>query len=258
MLAKRIIPCLDIKDGKVVKGIKFKNHRTISKNIFSMVKNYVKEGADELVFYDISAYTQNKIVNKNLIYKISKIINIPFCVSGGIRTVKDASEILLSGADKISINSPAIDNPFLISKLADRFGKQCVVVGIDSFFNSKLNKYFVFKYTGDNKKTVNTNLSTLYWVKKVQKLGAGEIVLNVMNFDGLKLGYDIKQLKKIRKICKVPLIASSGAGSMNHFYEVFYKTNVDGALAASVFHDNKINIKKLKIFLFKKGIEVRL
>ncbi|WP_343154854.1 imidazole glycerol phosphate synthase subunit HisF [Buchnera aphidicola (Pseudoregma panicola)] len=258
MLAKRIIPCLDIKDGNIVKGIKFKNHRIISKNIFSMIKNYIEDGADELVFYDISAYVKNKLVNEKLIYKISKIIDIPFCVSGGIKTIEDAKKILFSGADKISINSPAIDNPNLISKLANRFGRQCIVIGIDSFFDSILNKYFVFKYTGDSKKIVKTNLSTLDWVKRVQELGAGEIVLNVINFDGLKSGYDIIQLKKIRKICKIPLVASSGAGSINHFYEVFHKSDVDGALAASVFHDNKISIKELKQFLFKKGIEIRL
>ncbi|WP_343190017.1 imidazole glycerol phosphate synthase subunit HisF [Buchnera aphidicola] len=258
MLAKRIIPCLDIKNNKIVKGIKFKNHKIISENILSIVNRYMLEGADELVFYDILAYTENKLANKNLVYKISRILNIPFCVAGGIRSVEDANKILSNGADKISINSPAIDNPNLISLLANKFGKQCVVVGIDSFFNKKLNKYFVFKYTGDSKKIVNTNLYTYDWVKKVQELGAGEIVLNVINFDGLNLGYDIKQLKKIRKICRVPLIASSGAGSYKHFYDVFKNANVDGALAASVFHNKKIHIKKLKNFLFKKGIEVRL
>ncbi|BGI51320.1 MAG: imidazole glycerol phosphate synthase subunit HisF [Buchnera aphidicola (Ceratovacuna japonica)] len=258
MLAKRIIPCLDIKDNKLVKGIKFRNHRTISKDMFSIIKNYVLDKADELVFYDITAYTKNRLVNEKLVQKISEIIDIPFCVSGGIKTMEDANKILMSGADKISINSPAIDDPNLISKLANRFGSQCVVVGIDSFFDSSIKKYVVFKYTGDSKKTVRTNLYTLDWINQIQDLGAGEIVLNVINFDGLCLGYDIRQLKKIRKICKIPLIASSGAGSFNHFYKVFKEADVNGALAASVFHDNKINIKSLKKFLFNKGIEVRL
>ncbi|WP_343188287.1 imidazole glycerol phosphate synthase subunit HisF [Buchnera aphidicola (Ceratoglyphina bambusae)] len=258
MLAKRIIPCLDIKNNKVVKGKKFRNHKIISEDILSLVSRYVKEGADELVFYDITAYTSNKLVNKNWIYKISKILDIPFCVAGGIKSIEDAKKILSNGADKISINSSAIDNPKLISKLADKFGKQCIVVGIDSMFDRISKKYFVFKYTGDSSKTIKTNIYTLDWVKKVQKLGAGEIVLNVINFDGLNSGYDINQLKSIKKICKVPLIASSGAGCYSHFYKVFLKSNVDGALAASVFHSKRINIKKLKNYLFEKGIEVRL
>ncbi|WP_343189162.1 imidazole glycerol phosphate synthase subunit HisF [Buchnera aphidicola (Chaitoregma tattakana)] len=258
MLAKRIIPCLDIKNGNVVKGIKFRNHKIICEDIFTLVKRYMSENADELVFYDITAYTENKVASKNLIYKIAEILNLPFCVAGGIKSVTDANIILSNGADKISINSPAIDDPCLISRLADKFGSQCVVVGIDSIFDAKKKKYFVFKYTGDSKKIVNTNLYTLDWVKKVQKLGAGEIVLNVINFDGLNQGYDIKQLNKIRKICKIPLIASSGAGTYKHFYDVFNESNVDGALAASVFHNKKIHINKLKKFLFKKGIEVRL
>ncbi|BBI01103.1 imidazole glycerol phosphate synthase subunit [Buchnera aphidicola (Nipponaphis monzeni)] len=257
MLAKRIIPCLDVKDGLVVKGIKFCKHKIVG-NILPLVQRYLEEGADEIVFYDILASSQKKLLDKVWISKIAEKINIPFCVAGGIKSLKDVKNILSLGADKISINSPAIQNPTLISRIADRFGVQCVVVGIDSWFNKKLNIYEVYQYTGDIKSICNTHLETIEWVDKVQKLGAGEIVLNMMNQDGIKKGYDIPQLKEIKKNSHVPIIASGGAGLSNHFYEVFDQTNVDGALAASVFHDNSINIKELKHFLYNKGITIRL
>lgn len=256
MLAKRIIPCLDVKNGLVVKGVQFKNHRIIG-NILSLVKKYIKEGADELVFYDISASVKKKLVNKNWISMIAEIINIPFCVAGGIKTLKDAKEIFDYGADKISINSHAINNPSLITQIADKFGVQAVVIGIDSYFHKIEKKYFVHQYTGSSKYTKKTVLETSKWVKIVQKYGAGEIVLNCMNQDGVQNGYDIKQLRKIRKICKVPLIASGGAGNINHFYDVFKFSDVNGALAASIFHENIVNIYKLKKFLSRKNIEIR-
>ncbi|CAL4318725.1 imidazole glycerol phosphate synthase subunit HisF [Buchnera aphidicola] len=256
MLAKRIIPCLDVKNGLVVKGVKFQNHRIIG-NILSLVNKYIQNSADELVFYDISASIKNTIVSKKWISMISEIINIPFCVAGGIKSFNDARDILSCGADKISINSYAIQNPILVSSIAEKFGVQAVVVGIDSYYHKKEKKYFVHQYTGDSKFEKKTSLETIEWVDKMQNLGAGEIVLNSMNQDGVKNGYDIKQLREIRKICKIPLIASGGAGNMNHFYDVFKFSDVDGALAASVFHDNIINIKKLKNFLLKKNIEIR-
>ncbi|CAL4042337.1 imidazole glycerol phosphate synthase subunit HisF [Buchnera aphidicola] len=256
MLAKRIIPCLDVKDGLVVKGIQFRNHKTIG-NIISLAKYYVKEGADELVFYDITASPKNRLVDKRWIEKIAEVIDIPFCVAGGINSVSDAVDILKFGADKVSINSPAIKDPSLITRIADRFGVQCVVIGIDSWFDSVKNNYQVYQYTGDSHKTISTNLETINWIKRVQTLGAGEIVLNMMNQDGMLCGYDLFLLKKARKICKVPLIASGGAGKLEHFYDVFNHTDVDGALAASVFHNKSIKIRALKKFLLNKGIEIR-
>ncbi|QJC32396.1 imidazole glycerol phosphate synthase subunit HisF [Enterobacteriaceae endosymbiont of Donacia dentata] len=258
MLAKRIIPCLDVYENKVVKGKQFKNHQIIG-DILSLASKYDKEGADELIFYDITASIDNRLVNKKWISQISNLINIPFCVAGGIQSISDAAQILHLGAEKISINSPALNNPSLITKLSKYFGTQCVVVGVDSYYNSVTKKYYVYKYTGNIKYTEITNWETIEWIKKVQDLGAGEIVLNMMNQDGLCNGYDLKQLKKIRKICKIPLIASGGAGSKKDFYNVFNKKiNVDGALAASVFHKNIINIQVLKQFLYKKNIEVRI
>ncbi|QJC34429.1 imidazole glycerol phosphate synthase subunit HisF [Enterobacteriaceae endosymbiont of Donacia crassipes] len=258
MLAKRIIPCLDVDKNVVVKGKQFKNHQIIG-DILSLAKKYDKDGADELVFYDITASINKQLVNKKWISEISKIISIPICVAGGITSIDDAAKILHLGAEKISINTPALNNPNLINQLSQYFGKQCIVIGIDSWYDKKTQKYYVYKYTGDQKNIKKTNWETIEWVKHVQKLGAGEIVLNMMNQDGLCNGYDIKQLKKIRKICKIPLIASGGAGTINDFYNVFHKKiNVDGALAASVFHKNIINIKTLKKFLYKKNIEVRI
>ncbi|CAL4319085.1 Imidazole glycerol phosphate synthase subunit HisF [Buchnera aphidicola (Eriosoma grossulariae)] len=256
MLAKRIIPCLDVKDGIVVKGIQFKNHEIIG-SILPLVKRYLTEGADELVFYDIAASVKNELVDKQWISDIAEFIDIPFCVSGGIKTIDDVKMILSFGADKISINSPALSDPNLISRIADKFGVQCLVVGIDSWFDKYDNTYKVYQYTGDSKKILKTSWNTMEWVTQVQKLGAGEIVLNVMNHDGLCSGYDLLQLKKIRKICKIPLIASGGAGSMSDFYDVFHTAGVDGALAATVFHKEIINIKKLKSFLINNGLEIR-
>lgn len=257
MLAKRIIPCLDVINNKVIKGIQFKNHEFVG-DIISLAHRYSKEGADELVFYDIMASPSNTLVNKKWISKIAEVIDIPFCVAGGISTVKQAKEILEFGADKISINSPALLNPMLIEELATHLGTQCVVVGIDTWYNPINLTYQVKCFTGDNTRIHSTQWNTLDWVKTVQQYGAGEIVLNMMNQDGMQSGYDLKQLLKIRKHCKVPLIASGGAGKLQHFLEVFRDTNVDGALAASVFHKNIINIYELKKFLTIKGIKVRL
>lgn len=256
MLSKRIIPCLDVKDGLVVKGVQFKNHEVVG-SIVDLAKSYADAGADELVFYDIAASARRDRVDKSWVYKIAEVIDIPFCVAGGIKSVEDAKEILSYGADKISINSPALSNPHLITELALRFGVQCVVVGIDSYYDKDTNQYLVKQFTGDEKTTVTTRWNTLDWVKKVQELGAGEIVLNTMNQDGMKNGYDLKQLDLVRKICNVPLIASGGAGKMEHFYDVFDKIGVDGALAASVFHKKIIDIGELKQYLKEKGVIIR-
>lgn len=256
MLAKRIIPCLDVSEGHVVKGIQFRNHIIIG-DIVALAKKYAQDGADELVFYDIHASTNRSLVDMKWIYDIACVIDIPFCVAGGITDVNDVQKILSCGADKISINSPAINNPDLITKIADRFGSQCVVVGIDSWFDEQTQKYLVYQYTGRSECTRKTVWDTISWVKEVQKKGAGEIVLNMMNQDGVCGGYDILQLNEIKKLCHVPLVASGGAGTMEDFYHVFKDANVDGALAASVFHKNIFSIKQLKHFLIKRGIRIR-
>ena len=257
MLAKRIIPCLDVRNGQVVKGVQFRNHEIIG-DIVPLAKRYAQEGADELVFYDITASSDGRVVDKSWVAKVAEVIDIPFCVAGGIKTVEDAGQILTFGADKISINSPALANPNLITQLADRYGVQCIVVGIDTWYDQESNSYHVYQFTGDEKRTVATKWNTLDWVKEVQKRGAGEIVLNMMNQDGVRNGYDLAQLKAVREVCHVPLIASGGAGTMEHFLQAFNEPDVDGALAASVFHKQIINIGELKQYLVQHGVNIRL
>ncbi|TRY32642.1 imidazole glycerol phosphate synthase subunit HisF [Aliiglaciecola sp. M165] len=256
MLARRIIPCLDVRDGKVVKGVKFRNHEIIG-DIVPLAEQYALQGADELVFYDITASSDQRVVDKSWVSRIAEVIDIPFCVAGGIKSVADAGRILEMGADKISVNSPALENPELITQLHDTFGQQCVVVGIDSYFNEKSGQYEVYQFTGDEKRTQNTGRLTADWVAEVQQRGAGEIVLNCMNQDGVRQGYDIEQLTNIRQACSVPLIASGGAGEKHHFYDVFKQADVDGALAASVFHKGIIPIPELKDFLRAQGVVIR-
>ncbi|HIF9344970.1 TPA: imidazole glycerol phosphate synthase subunit HisF [Photobacterium damselae] len=257
MLAKRIIPCLDVRDGQVVKGVQFRNHEIIG-DIVPLAKRYAEEGADELVFYDITASSDGRVVDKSWVSQVAEVIDIPFCVAGGIRTVQDANQILEFGADKVSINSPALANPALITELADKFGVQCIVVGIDSYFDVNTKQYQVYQFTGDEKRTQMTQWQTGEWVKEVQQRGAGEIVLNMMNQDGVRNGYDLTQLSNIRQVCHVPLIASGGAGEMAHFAQAFNQTHVDGALAASVFHKQIINIGQLKRYLKQQNVEIRL
>jgi cyclase len=223
--------------------------------IVELASRYRDEGADELVFYDITASPEERSVDRAWITRVAEVLDIPFCVAGGIRTVADAEEVLRNGADKISINSPALMNPPLISDLARRFGSQCVVVGVDS--REENGAYRVYRNTGDASKTEFTGLTTKAWVVEAQERGAGEIVLNCMNQDGVRQGYDITQLQQIRAITSVPLIASGGAGAMEHFAAVFAEAAVDGALAASVFHRELIHIGVLKGFLHEEGIEVR-
>lgn len=256
MLARRIIPCLDVKDGLVVKGVKFRNHEIIG-DIVPLAQRYAEIGADELVFYDITASSDQRVVDKSWVSQIAKVIDIPFCVAGGIKSVEDAGRILAMGADKISVNSPALLNPELITDLYNTFGQQCVVIGIDSFYNEETEQYEVYQFTGDENRTQKTKWQTLDWIKEVQQRGAGEIVLNCMNQDGVRQGYDIDQLKRVREVCKVPLIASGGAGNIQHFVDVFAQADVDGALAASVFHKNIIDMTDLKSFLNEQNIAIR-
>lgn len=257
MLARRIIPCLDVREGQVVKGVQFRNHEIIG-DIVPLAKRYAEEGADELVFYDITASADGRVVDKSWVAKVAEVIDIPFCVAGGIKTLEDAGQILSFGADKISINSPALADPDLISRLADRYGQQCIVVGIDTWYDDATAQYHVYQFTGDERRTIATTWQTLDWINEVQQRGAGEIVLNMMNQDGVRNGYDLEQLKRVRQVCHLPLIASGGAGTMQHFLDAFQLAEVDGALAASVFHKQIININELKQFLFDNGVEIRL
>jgi cyclase len=225
-------------------------------DIMELAERYVEEGADELVFYDITASPDGRSVDRRWINRIAGILDIPFSVAGGIRSVADAEEVLNYGADKISINSPALANPELIEALAKRFGSQCVVIGIDS--RAEDGTYRVYQYTGDPEKTKHSGRITVDWVNEVQERGAGEIVLNCMNQDGVRQGYDLPQLTLVRGHCTVPLIASGGAGKMEHFAEVFKQARVDGGLAASVFHGAEINIQDLKKYLREQSVEIRL
>lgn len=254
MLCKRIIPCLDVKNGKVIKGIQFQQH-TIVGDIVDLSERYAIEGADELVFYDITASTENRCVDAQWIRRVAECVDIPFCVAGGIRTLNDAEAILNAGADKISINSPALECPDFINQLSKKFGKQCIVIGVDSFSNN--NDYFVHQYTGDVKQSFNTKIRTQDWIQEAQERGAGEIVLNCMNQDGVRNGYDIKQLQFMQNYISIPMIASGGAGTMNDFIDVFQKTKTSGALAASVFHKKLLTIPALKQYLKHNNIEVR-
>ncbi|HAT1822033.1 TPA: imidazole glycerol phosphate synthase subunit HisF [Legionella pneumophila] len=255
MLTKRIIPCLDVRDNQVVKGVKFRNHRIIGE-ILPLAAHYSASGADELVFYDITASSDDRSVCPDWVNKVAATINIPFTVAGGIRTLHQARLILNAGADKISINSPALENPSLINELSKEFGKQCVVVGVDSQWI--VDDYFVYQYTGNENKSINSKRKTREWIREIQDRGAGEIVLNCMQSDGVRMGYDISQLSEMINLCQVPLIASGGAGKIDDFIEVFKKSHVSGALAASVFHDKILAISDIKLALRTENIEVRL
>jgi len=254
MVAVRLIPCLDVRDGRVVKGVRFRNHREMG-DIVELAERYRDEGADELVFYDITASPQRRSVDVAWVEKVAAAIDIPFCVAGGIRDVDTARTVLHAGADKVSVNSPALERPELISELAEAFGSQCVVVGVDSIREGA--QLRVRQYTGDPDNMVDPRRDTEHWVEEVQRLGAGEIVLNCMDADGVRSGYDIEQLKRIRSLSRVPLIASGGAGEAEHFLDVFRQADVDGALAATVFHSGQIAIPDLKRWLAGQGITTR-
>ena len=255
MLSRRIIPCLDVRDGRVVKGVRFRDHIDMG-DIAGLALRYRDEGADELVFYDIGASPEGRSVDYAWVERVSGLLDIPFCVAGGIRDVATARAVLHAGADKISVNSPALERPGLISELADAFGVQCIVVGIDSIREAD-GEWRVRSHTGDPSKTRKLPLRTLDWLAEAQRLGAGEIVLNCMDSDGVRRGYDLAQLREARALCEVPLVASGGAGEMQHFASVFRDADVDGALAASVFHSGDIAIPALKQYLRSQRIEVR-
>jgi cyclase len=255
MLSRRIIPCLDVRDGQVVKGVRFRDHAVMGA-IVDLALRYRDEGADELVFYDITASPEGRSVDRGWVEKVARVIDIPFCVAGGIRSVDEARAVLHAGADKISVNSPALERPALIDELADAFGVQCVVVGVDSLRDAD-GEWRVRQYTGDPAKTQALPRRTLDWVAEAQRRGAGEIVLNCMGSDGVRQGYDLEQLAAVRALCHVPLIASGGAGAPEHFRDAFVVADVDGALAASVFHSGAIAIPGLKRYLQEQGVAVR-
>ncbi|MDT8407990.1 MAG: imidazole glycerol phosphate synthase subunit HisF [Wenzhouxiangellaceae bacterium] len=254
MVAVRIIPCLDVRGGRVVKGVKFRNHVDMG-GIIERARAYRDAGADELVFYDITASPEARSVDVEWVTRVAAEIDIPFAVAGGIRDVERARSVLHAGADKISINTPALKRPELITELADAFGSQCIVIGIDSIREG--GQYRLRANTGDPDNMIDPGLDTRAWVEQVQQLGAGEIVLNCMDADGVRSGYDIEQLAEMRAVCDLPLIASGGAGKREHFLEVFERADVDGALAASVFHSGQIAIPELKSWLARQGVTVR-
>ncbi|MCI4567317.1 imidazole glycerol phosphate synthase subunit HisF [Lysobacter sp. CFH 32150] len=255
MLSRRIIPCLDVRDGRVVKGVRFRDHVDMG-DIVELALRYRNAGADELVFYDITASPQGRSVDRGWVERVARVLDIPFCVAGGIRSVEDARGVLNAGADKISINTPALEQPALIGEIAEAFGVQCVVIGIDSLRDED-GEWRVRSHTGDPDKTKALSRRTLDWVVEAQQRGAGEIVLNCMASDGVRDGYDLAQLHAVRAVCAVPLVASGGAGAPEHFAAVFREADVDAALAASVFHSGAIAIPELKRYLQGQGIEVR-
>ncbi len=255
MLTRRIIPCLDVRDGQVVKGVRFRDHVVVG-DIVDLALRYRDEGADELVFYDITASPEGRSVDRLWVERVAHAIDIPFCVAGGIRDVAAARVILHAGADKISVTSPALERPGLIDELADAFGVQCVVAGIDSLRDAD-GEWRVRQYTGDPSRMQALPRRTLDWAVEVQQRGAGEIVLNCMDADGVRGGYDLAQLRALRSRCSVPLVASGGAGTREHFLAAFADADVDAALAASVFHSGAIAIPDLKRYLADNGVSVR-
>jgi len=255
MLSRRIIPCLDVRDGQVVKGVRFRDHVVVGA-IEELALRYRDEGADELVFYDITASPERRSVDCAWIERVARLIDIPFCVAGGIRSVDEAGRVLAAGADKISINSPALQRPALIEELANAFGVQCVVLGVDSLRDAD-GQWRVRQYSGDPSATKALGKRTLDWLQEAQDRGAGEIVLNCMGSDGVCDGYDIEQLQAARAVCQVPLVASGGAGAREHFADVFRSADVDAALAASIFHSGALTIPALKRYLRDENIEVR-
>lgn len=251
MLAKRIIPCLDIKDGRTVKGVNFENLRDAGDAV-ELAKFYSDNGADELVFLDITATTEGRSTFTTLVEKIASVINIPFAVGGGIHSVEDVDRLLNAGADKVSINSSAVKNPDLIRELSQKFGSQCVILAVDAKFINGQWKVFV----SEGKK--ETDLELFSWCKKAVELGAGELLFTSMDHDGTKSGFAIEALNKLSSELPVPVIASGGAGKIEHFTELFTKTKTEAALAASIFHFGEVSIQELKKTLQAQQIPVRI
>ncbi len=234
--------------------MRFRDHRVVG-DILELAARYRDAGADELVFYDITASPEGRTVDRAWVRRVARVLDIPFCVAGGIASVSDAEEVLNAGAEKISVNSPALSDPELIDRLSERFGAQCIVVGIDSLTREE--GYRVYQFTGVVALSRQAGRDTLEWVREVQARGAGEIVLNCMASDGVRQGYDLAQLRAVRAVCSVPLVASGGAGAVAHFHDVFAEAGVDAALAASVFHSGSVDIRELKAALHAQGIAVR-
>ena len=251
MLAKRIIPCLDIKDGRVVKGVNFVDLRDAGDPV-EVAAAYSREGADEVVFLDITATHEGRATVVDLAARVAEQLSIPFTVGGGIRTVEDFHDILRQGADKISINSAAIERPGLISEAAERFGSQCVVVAIDAR-RREGGGWDVYKHGG----RLNTGLDALEWAVRAEKLGAGEILLTSMDCDGTKAGYDLELTAAVSERVGIPVIASGGAGCMEHFAEALLQGKADAVLAASLFHYHEVDIGALKTYLAARGIPIR-
>lgn len=234
--------------------MRFRDHE-VAGDILELAARYRDEGADELVLYDITASPEQRLAGRTWVRWVAELLDIPFCVAGGVRSVADAEALLSAGAEKISVNSPALEDPALIDLLARRFGSQCVVAGIDSQRTPR--GFRVWRMTGDPERAGDSGREVLEWVREVQQRGAGEIVLNCMANDGVRSGYDIEQLSAVREACRVPLVASGGAGTVGHFVEVFAQAHVDAALAASVFHSGAVRIPELKRQLRSAGIPVR-
>jgi cyclase len=251
MLAKRIIPCLDVDKGRVVKGVKFQNLRDAGDPV-EVAKSYEEQSADELVFLDITASAEERKIMIEVVQRVAETIFIPFTVGGGVSSLEDIRRLLSAGADKVSINTAAVKNPQLIYESAKRFGSQCIVVAIDAKRSER--GWEVYIHGG----RTPTGLDAVEWAKRVESLGAGEILLTSMDADGTKKGYDIELCKAVASAVSIPVIASGGAGAMEHFYEVFTQTNVDAALAASLFHFKEVSIPELKAYLKNKGVHVRL
>ncbi|MGN0362181.1 MAG: imidazole glycerol phosphate synthase subunit HisF [Bilifractor sp.] len=253
MFTKRIIPCLDINNGRVVKGVNFVNLRDAGDPV-EVAKAYDREGADEIVFLDITASSDHRRTVVDMVRKVAENVFIPFTVGGGIRTVDDFRMLLREGADKISINSSAIENPTLISEAAMKFGSQCVVVAIDARHREDGEGWTVYKHGG----RVDVGLDAVEWAAKAEKLGAGEILLTSMDCDGTKDGYDLKLTRAIAREVRIPVIASGGAGSMEDFYDALTEGKADAALAASLFHYHELEIRQVKKYLQGRGVSVRL
>jgi len=251
MLAKRIIPCLDVDKGRVVKGVKFQNLRDAGDPV-EVAKSYEEQSADELVFLDITASAEERKIMIEVVQRVAETVFIPFTVGGGVSSLEDIRTLLSAGADKVSINTATVKNPQLIYESAKRFGSQCIVVAIDAKRSQR--GWEVYIHGG----RTPTGLDVVEWAKRVESLGAGEILLTSMDADGTKKGYDIELNRAVASAVSIPVIASGGAGTMEHFYEVFTKTNVDAALAASLFHFKEVSIPELKAYLKNKGVHVRL
>lgn len=254
MLAKRIIACLDISEGRVVKGVKFTQHRDAGDAV-ELAKKYARDGVDELVFYDITASADNRGIMLDLVRHIAAEIFIPFTVGGGIRTIEDIRAVLLAGADKVSLNSAALANPDLINQSAEIFGSQCIVVGVD--VRAENGGHVVYTHTGRDETRKAAGRDALQWISEAQDRGAGEITANVMDADGTKAGYDIEFLRSANQQLTIPLVASGGAGSVQDFVDLFHRDAADAALAASVFHFGELTVAQVKEKLAAEKIAVR-